>query len=212
MEENIINSCKPLINSIAGKFYGIDKEDLYQAGVVGVINAYKHYKENNNTKFSTFAYQYIFGEMYNLSIKNNLIKQNKDTIKLVKLINKAKNYLILEYKKEPSIKDIADYLQIDESIIGNTINSTNSILSLDKEIESDSTLYNTIESNYDNTGKYIDLKDSISNLDKEEQDIINLRYMYNLTQNETAKVLGLNQVKVSRYEKRSLNKLQQYLS
>ena len=66
--EGLLNSCEPLIKSIAKNFYNVEQEDLIQAGQIGLINAYKHYDKNSNTKFSTFAYSYIFGEMYNLSL------------------------------------------------------------------------------------------------------------------------------------------------
>ena len=94
MDDLLIKDFEVLIKSISNKFYGIDKEDLIQAGKVGLINAYKHYDKNSNTKFSTYAYTYIYGEMYNLLLNNKMIKTNKDTLKLVKVIDKTKNYFL----------------------------------------------------------------------------------------------------------------------
>ena len=48
------------------RFYGVEREDLFQAGAVGVLKAYKNYKKNGMTKFSTYAYEYVFGEMYQM--------------------------------------------------------------------------------------------------------------------------------------------------
>ena len=62
--ETIIKANIPLIKKIATKFYNASFEDLFQAGCMGVIKAYKNYQKNGNTKFSTYAYDYIFGEMY----------------------------------------------------------------------------------------------------------------------------------------------------
>ena len=61
--ESIIKSNAGLIWEISKKFYGIEKADLYQAGVLGVIKAYQNYKNDGDTKFSTYAYKYIYGEM-----------------------------------------------------------------------------------------------------------------------------------------------------
>ena len=211
-EEIIINECEPLIASIAKKFYQLDYNDLYQAGVVGLINAIRHYKPDSQTKFSTFAYQYIFGEMYNLALTSKTIKQNRDILKLTKLITKANIYLTQKEGREPTTKEISSYLEIPEETINQIINLANPILSLDKEMESDTNLYNTIKSYEPDSNTLIDLKDSLTSLTPEEQEIIKCRYYNDLTQQETANLLGLTQVSVSRYEKRSLTKMYNYLN
>ena len=208
MDDLLVKDFEVLIKSISNKFYGIDKEDLIQAGKVGLINAYNHYDKNSNTKFSTYAYTYIYGEMYSLLLNNKMIKTNKDTLKLVKLIDKTKNFLEQKYSKEVSLNEIANYLNMDISILENAIITTNKILSLDKE--DNDYLYN-IYKYEDNNDIKIDIINSINDLEKEEQDIIKCRYFNDLTQSETAKVLGLSQVKVSRYEQKSLKKLKKIM-
>ena len=66
-EEKLIKDNEKLIYSIAKRFYNMDLEDLYQAGCLGIHKAYKQYSLDSKAKFSTFAYQYIFGEMYLLA-------------------------------------------------------------------------------------------------------------------------------------------------
>ena len=73
--EDLYESNKYLIYAIAKKFYGVEKEDLIQAGCLGLINAIKNYN-NPNTNFSSYAYKYIFGEMYELSLRSRDIKLN----------------------------------------------------------------------------------------------------------------------------------------
>lgn len=211
-EEILIKECEPLITSIAKKFYQLDYNDLYQAGVTGLINAIRHYNPDSQTKFSTFAYQYIFGEMYNLALTSKTIKQNRDILKLTKLITKATTYLTQKEGREPTSKEISSYLEIPEETITQAINLTTPILSLDKEMESDTNLYNTIKSCEPDSNTLIDLKDSLASLTPEEQEIIKYRYYNDLTQQETATILGLTQVSVSRYEKRSLTKMYNYLN
>ncbi len=210
MDDLLIKDFEPLIKSISSKFYGIDKEDLMQAGKVGLINAYNHYNNDSNTKFSTYAYTYIYGEMYNLLLNDKAIKTNKDIIKLVKLIDKTKNYLEQKYEREISLDEIAKYLEMDVTLLENALLTTNTILSLDKENEENDNLYNMYKYD-DNNDTLLDIKDSINNLDECEQDIIKCRYFNDLTQSETAKILGLSQVKVSRYEQKSLKKLKKIM-
>lgn len=64
--EELLEKYSNLIRSIANKFYGVSKEELYHVGTIGLFNAYKHFDTSCNVKFSTYAYSYIFGEMYEL--------------------------------------------------------------------------------------------------------------------------------------------------
>ena len=211
MDNELLKQLDPLIHKIANQFYNVDKEDLIQAGRIGLINAYKHYNSNSNTKFSTFAYSYIFGEMYNLSISNKTIKINRDILKLVKLIEKTKIFLTQSLGRLPNMKDIASYLEMDENILTNAYLSVNNVLSLDKESEEENNLYNTLYKEEDNDVK-IDILDSVNTLSEEEQNIIKYRYYQDLTQSETAKIMGISQVKVSRYEQKSLKKLKKVMT
>lgn len=206
-----IEEFKPLIKSIASNFYGVEYNDLYQAGVLGLIQAYKNYKSDGKTKFSSYAYKYIFGEMYNYMLSAKALKQNRDLLKLTKLIEKTNVYLTQSLGKVPTTLEIAKYLNIDPNLINMAISSTYSILSLDSELDNDSSLYNTIKDDKENKLDYLDLKWSIDNLEEPYKSIIKLRYFNDYTQQEVAKKLKLTQVMVSRYEKKSLNDLYQHL-
>ena len=89
MLEELIKSSTGLIWAVAKRFYGVDKNDLYQAGVLGVVKAYQNYVDDGKSKFSTYAYNYIFGEMYALA-NNKEIKLNKDINRLIKMIEMGK--------------------------------------------------------------------------------------------------------------------------
>ena len=80
--EEIIKVNSGLIYMIMNKYFqGYDKDDLYQVGVIGVIKAYNNYKNDHNTKFSTYAFKYIYGEMYNY-INNINLQFGMDVTKL----------------------------------------------------------------------------------------------------------------------------------
>lgn len=209
--EQIIKLNEKLIYKISTKFYGVSKEDLYQAGVIGVIKAYKNYIVNNTTNFSTYAYKYIYGEMYELVNNLRSIKLSKDVLKIYKQIEKTKYLLTQKLNKVPSLNEIAEYLNIDILLIQQIINSTSTIMSLDAETEQP--LYETLASDTKvPLSSIIDIKDSLNTLDEQEKQIINYRYFKDYTQSETAKIMGMSQVTVSRYEKKSLNKMYNYLN
>ncbi len=208
--QQIIKMHEKLIYKIASKFHDIDKEDLYQSGIIGIIKAYNNFSSSENTKFTTYAYNYIFGEMYEFANNMRSIKLNKNILKLYKKIEQSKYLLAQRNGYYPSSKELAAFLEIDENTIGEIESYTSSIMSLDAE--SERPIYETIPSPISEEYINIDLQDSIKTLTKQEQDIIKYRYFKDLTQSETAKVLGMSQVTVSRYEKKSLSKMYNYLN
>ena len=77
-----------LIYKIARKFYNVELDDLYQAGCIGLIKAYRNYDETSPVPFMNYAYKYIFGEMYDLANKSRDIKLNKAYLKLCLVVVK----------------------------------------------------------------------------------------------------------------------------
>lgn len=205
----IINLNAPLIYKIASKFYGADREDLYQVGVIGILKAYHNYKQNGTTKFSTYAYDYIFGEMYNL-VNNNSYKVSKDLIRLYKKLEVTRYTLAQSMGKIPSNLELSKYLNIELSLVDSATNIGN-IVSLDDDNENSRSYSETISLNENiSQDERLILEESINQLDNQEKEIIKLRYYRDLSQQEVAKVLSLSQAKVSRYEKRSLEKMRSF--
>lgn len=212
-ELKAIKICHNMIYDIMKKFYGVPKNDLYQAGVIGVLEALKNYQENKNCKFSTYAWTYIYGEMYALQASSKSINQNREGRKILKAINYAKERLTQIKGKVPSTKELADFLEIDELVIANVINTSKDPLSLNYTNDENDSIENIIPSNEGiSLTTKIDLQNSMEVLTPEEQNIIKYRYFDDYTQSEVAKKLGLTQVSVSRYEKRSLNKMKDYFT
>lgn len=209
--EEIIKSSAGLIWKVSKYFYGISKNDLYQAGVLGVIKAYNNYKDDGSTKFSTYAFKYIYGEMYQLAI-NKDIKVSKDLLKLVKMIEKGRMRLSQEIMREPSNIELAAFLEMDLEVMESALLSVGNVISMDEENDDVRGLHEVIGANegISNDDRIL-LNDSINNLEGIEQNIINARYFEDLTQSETAKKLGITQVMVSRYEQRSLKKMRDYM-
>lgn len=209
--EKIINESVGLIWEIAKKFYGIDKADLYQAGVLGIIKAYYNYRNDESTKFSTYAYKYIYGEMY-LVANSKSIKVSKDILKLVKMIEHGRNLLAQKLLHTPSNKELAAFLEIPEEKIEQALMYASSALSIDNDTEDERSLHETIayEEAITQDDKML-LNESMNTLNPLEKDIITSRYYEDLTQSETARKLGITQVMVSRYESKSLAKMREFM-
>ena len=196
------------IYSIAKKFRG-DMEDLFQVGVIGLLKAYQKYDKGFNTKFTTYAYSYIYGEIYQYVLRNKNIRINNDHVKLNTAINKAMDFLSQKYGRIPSDFELSNFLEIPLDKINETKNIMN-IISLDDD-RNDIDLYNFIKLEKMNKDDLITLRDALNKLDYKEKELILKRYFYNMTQSEVAEKLGVNQVKVSREENKVLTKLRNYM-
>ena len=212
---NLIIENERLIYSIASFFKNYNsKEDLYQAGCLGLITAYKKFNPNMNCKFTTYAYPYILGEMRKLVREDKGLKISREITKLNLKIEKA--YILLSQKlmKEPNIEEIANYLEIPEFYVSEAILSLNKIKSIDEPVNDegrDFTLQDVIGKS-ENIDELIMLKDLLNGLNNEEKEIINNRYIKDYTQSETSKLVGMSQVQVSRKEQKVLQKLKQKMS
>ena len=207
MLEKIIMENERLIYSIASYFRGYDnKEDLFQVGCIGLIKAYNNYDSNMNVKFTTYAYPYILGEMRKLVREDKSMKISRDISKINLQIEKAYVLLTQKMGKEPTVSEIASFLEVPISLIVDALNSSK-VSSLDDIIYDNLTVFDVISDTNTDMDTLIALKSSLDELTSEEKEIINLRYMNDLTQMEVSKLLGISQVQVSRKEHKVLVKM-----
>lgn len=200
-----------LIYKIASYFTSVASiEDLYQAGCIGVIKASKNYNEEKNTKFSTFAYPYILGEMKDLVRKNNPVKVSKEMLKLNKRILEAKALLAQALLREPTTEEISVYLEMKEEDVDEILNYNFFVSSIDAPLKDTNLLLEDIISSKNvDIDTLIMLRESIDNLEEPERSIMIKRYYEDMTQMEVASTLGLGQAFVSRKEAKVLKYLRQ---
>lgn len=198
----MIKLYEPLIYSIASKFYGVDKEDLVQAGFLGLTKAYNNFNPNLNCKFSTYAYHYIYGEMYETVNGEKPIKMQKENMRLYKSVEKMKELLSQKYGRDVGYDEVCSEIGIDINVFASILNSISATIDID---------YVELKSRDNNLDDLIMLRDSLNNLTNDEKNVIEKRYMNDLTQDETARVLGLSQVRVSRLEKKGKEKIREYM-
>lgn len=213
---DLIEQNKNLIYKITTLFNGYsNKEDLFQVGCIGLINAYKKYDEGFNTKFSTYAYPYILGEISSYVKKDKGIKVSREISRLNSMIERAGILLTQKLMREPSVSEFASYLEIDENLVVDALRARYPIMSTDSVINDegrDITLLDTIpDVNGMDMNTLVALKEELLKLDSFDRELINERYVQNLTQSEVASNLGISQVQVSRKEQKVLSLLRSNL-
>ncbi len=200
--ETLILEHEKLIYSIMKYFpYYANKDDLFQVGCIGLIEAYYHYKDDFHTKFSTYAYSYILGEMKKLVREDRGIKVSRSTHSLYLKIEKASVLLSQKLMREPTVAEIASFLEIEEEYVVEALYSSSVLLDVD-EVPIGKT---------EDLDNQIYLREQLQQLSSEELEILNRRYMEDRTQMETANILGISQVQVSRKEQKALQKLKNKL-
>lgn len=207
---DIILNNEGLIYKIINKYRNyFELEDLYQVAVIGLMKAYKKYNNVYDTKFTTYAYPYVLGEVIKYINDFRIIKVSKNAKMLYSKINKAKEILSQKLMKMPSNYELSLFLEIDENIINEVMNANETVESLDKVIMEDDRnleLYDKVGYIDSNLEKSI-LKIELAKLSDEERQIIISRYYEDLSQTEVGEALGMYQVEVSRKEKKILQKL-----
>lgn len=202
---NRLTECEGIIYKLANKYknyYNFD--DLYQAGCIGIIKADKNYSENENCKFSSYAYKYILGEMVDFIRKDKNIIISDELYNLYKKYIKVKELLYSKYEREVSFDEICKYMEIDKTYLLNIIES----VSFAKSIEEDEKITNNFYlDNRSEIDTEILLKSELEHLEENEKSLINYRYYEGYSQSETALKMGISQAKVSREEKLILKKI-----
>lgn len=200
-----IKDCEGIIFKIANKYSNYyNMSDLYQAGCIGVIKASKKYKNNFDNKFSTYAYKYILGEIIDCIKKDRNIIISDEAYEVYKRYVKLKELLYSKNEKVPSFSEVCSYMKIDEKYMLNIIES----VSFAKSIEEDECICNNcFVDNRNDIDMEILIKNELLKLDDFDRNLIDYRYYQGYTQCETAQIMGISQVKVSRHEKLILSKI-----
>ena len=197
-----------LIYKMISKYKNFDQEDLYQVAMLGLMNAKRNYKPDENTKFSTYAYYYILGEINTYIKASNPVKISQDLLRLKGSLTHAKETMTQRLRREPTIEELSVFLEVPMDKIEEAMIATSAVESLDYTYDDENDLYNSFgQQETQMTEDFLDLKNAVQNLPKEEQALIVARYYEGLTQQETSETLGMSQVQVSRKESKILQKL-----
>ncbi|MBQ9012837.1 MAG: sigma-70 family RNA polymerase sigma factor [Bacilli bacterium] len=212
LTDELISSYEKLVYSIISKYSNErNKDDLFQAGMMGIIDASKKYDNSSNVKFTSFASKYILGEVLKYLREDRNIKISRDIIRDYKRINIVKDHIYKMYGRPTNNKELSKLLNMNEERINEVINYNEKELSINMIISDDEkiSLEDTIS---DNRNNYFELNDALKELSDSEKRLIYERYYENKTQTEIAKEKNISQVKVYRYERKILDKLKDKMS
>lgn len=217
--ESIVKQNVGLVWSIVHRFKNsyYDKEDLFQIGCVGLMKAINNFDSSYKVQFSTYAVPIITGEIKRYFRDDGTIKVSRSLKELNIKINKAREYLINKAGKEPTVSDIANYLEVDINDVVEAIDSSYYPTSLSEPIyQKDGSSIMMEERIEDKHHKMwfekIALKMEVDKLDDKEKLILYLRYGLEYNQEMIAKRLNISQVQVSRLEKKIISKLRTKLN
>ena len=215
--EELASLNKPLIYNIAGRFIGrgADMDELVEMGTIGLVKAINTFDFSRECAFSTYAVPLIFGEMRRFLRDDGIIKVSRENKKLAAQIN-AERERRLASGEDAGIASIASSLGVSPQDAAAALFSTSPVRSLEEaayDDEESMTLGATIADEDAPTKEFdkLALKLAIEKLCDTERKIIILRYFRDFSQAETARVLGLTQVKISREEKKILSRLRNEL-
>ncbi|MBQ9937078.1 MAG: sigma-70 family RNA polymerase sigma factor [Oscillospiraceae bacterium] len=206
--DTVIEKNLGLVHACATRFKGrgIEYEDMFQAGCMGLVKAYDAFDESRGVKFSTYAVPVILGEIKRLFRDGGSVKVSRSLKELSLKVVRERERLSLLLGFEPSVNKIAEVLSITPEEVSEAICASHLPLSLTPtDEEGGSQIDVVVESEEENISNRLSLIKIVSRFDERDRELINLRFYKNKTQTETAKTLNMTQVQVSRREKKLLS-------
>ena len=216
MEENL-----GLAHLCARRFLGrgVEYDDLFQAGCVGLVKAAENFDTARGVKFSTYAVPMIVGEIRRYLRDNNSVRVSRSLRDTAYKALSMREAYVRTHQKEPTIEEIAEEIGIEKEDIVYALDAIQSPMSLYEPVytEGGDTLYvmdqiSDKKNREENWVQDLALQDAISRLNPREKYIIRLRFFEGRTQMEVASEIGISQAQVSRLEKSALRAMRGYLS
>ncbi len=204
-----------LVHSCAHRFKGrgIEYDDLFGAGSIGLIKAIDAFDESRGVRFSTYAVPVILGEMRRLFRDGGSVKVSRSLKELsLRLIREREQFMAV-YFREPTVNELSELLNSDPELVVEALGVSQPPMSLtEDEDDGGGQLDIKVEAPEEEMADRIALQEVISCLEDHDRQLITMRYFGNKTQVETAKRLGMTQVQVSRREKKILLLLREKLT
>ncbi len=208
--EELFLHLEPLVGAYVGRMAcrAGEREDYFQAGMMGLLKAAQRFDPARSVKFTTFAVSWIEGEMRLYRRRtSSILKLSRSLLEQSRRLGGCCEELTQELQREPTVGEIAAALGIDPEEVALIMESSLPTAPLEEEIFSG----REGASEEENLLERLALSEGLMKLAPLERRLINLRYFEELTQSEIAGRLALSQRQVSRFEKRALRRLRSYM-
>ncbi len=211
VREEFIQNNLGLVHSCAGRFRGrgIEYDDLYSAGCMGLVKAYDGFDTSRGVCFSTYAVPVILGEIKKLFRDGGTVKVSRSVKELGLKITALREQIVKRTGVEPGVAQLAELLDETPEAVALAIRASMPAVSLTPSGEDDPgrELDIPVASPEEELADRLSLQKILSELEEEDQLLIRLRFFANKTQSETAKVLHTTQVQISRRERKLLRQM-----
>ena len=204
-----------LVHACAKRFKsrGIEYDDLFQAGCLGLVKAVDGFDDDRGVKFSTYAVPVILGEMKRLFRDGGAVKVGRALKELSLKATKATADFTAKEGRVPTVQELAEILEVEPAAAAQAVGAAQRPISLTGDDEEGGGQIDVaVEAEDEKIAELLSLQKVVGTLEPRDKQIILFRYFKNQTQTQTAQFLGMTQVQVSRREKVILNKLRTKLS
>lgn len=213
--EEMIENNLGLVHACAHKLKGrgIEYDDLFQAGCVGIIKAADAFDKNRGVRFSTYAVPVILGEIKRLFRDGGSVKVSRGLKELAQKLVRERERFSVANGREPTVSELSAVLGISEEAVVEASCAAAPVLSLsaDDDGEYGGQIDLPVDPPEEQLSEKLSLIQSMEKLPKEDRLLIYLRYRKSMTQTQTAQRLGMTQVQVSRREKKILAAIRELL-
>ena len=215
--EQVLLENNGLIWSVVRRYYGrgVEPDDLYQLGCLGFLKAVQGFDPEFGTQFSTYAVPKIAGEIRRFLRDDGPVKVSRGLKERGTAVRTARGRLSSQLGREPTLSELAEETGMTPEDIASAETAIEPVVSLHAETGEDGlTLEGMLTTGNEEEGmvERITLRAALSELPERERQVLLLRYYRGMTQMNTARVLGVSQVQVSRLERRALDKLRRELT
>ena len=214
--ETLVVGNSGLIWSIARRYFGrgVDPEDLFQLGCLGFLKAVEGFDLDFGTQFSTYAVPKIAGEIRRFLRDDGTVKVSRSLKERAMMIRVTRQKLTNRLGREPTLSELSVETGLQPEEIATAETATGTAESIQKRSGEDGFALEDVLTEGEMEEKIVEriaLREAITSLSEREQMVIKLRFFHGLTQDKTAKILGVSQVQISRIEKKALENLRKFI-
>lgn len=211
-DELILNNLG-LVGSCASRFIGkgVDYEDLYSAGCIGLIKAADRFDESLGFAFSTYAVPSILGEIRRIFRDGGTVKISRSLKEKARVLSIAREEFQKENGVEPTISELAEKMNMTIEETAQLFCISQPVISLTREDDEEKQIEIPGEDEYSPIDDRLAVNKIVSELSDKDKALIKLRFYDGLTQSKAAQILGISQVQVSRREKIILSDMRKKL-